>query len=259
MSEKNMIETAFERGVAAGPERWIEGVPYLVNPLTGKPEGLEHLLLEPVRVNTHRTFQTTAGFVAYVARFKEPESSLYLKGQVVIAEIDHANEKTGVLALGGHTAQIAYEHTTAMKGWIQNNGKHLSQQEFADLLEERAVDIVHPDSAEMIEIAQALHITKNSAVTSVTRQGVNHHITFSDEQKVKAGNDADIPSRFELRLRPFLGSDVTIELAARLRVSMSSGKPTFVYELQDYKERLLETLRVQVAAIADAVGLPGYI
>ena len=216
------------------------------------------MLLTPIRKKEARKFRTTADFVAYVNRFKEAESSIYASGWTVEAELDHRGP-AGELVHGEHTATINYEPTAALKRWIDSNKQDLSQQAFADLLEERAVDIVVPDSASMIEVAQTLHVSRNSAVTSVTRQGANHHLVFSNEQKVRTANDADIPSRFEIRLKPFLGSDATVELGARLRVSMRSDKPAFIYELQDYQDRMLETLRVQVAGIAEATGLPASI
>jgi len=251
-------QTAFNLGLASAPERSLEGVPYVINPITGSPASLEHLLLTPIRKKDARKFRTTADFIAYVNRFKEGESSIYASGWTVEAEIDHRGP-AGTLVHGDHTASIVYETTTALKRWLESNAKELTQQAFADLIEERAVDVVVPDSASMIEIAQTLHVSRNSAVTSVTRQGANHHLVFSNEQKVRTANDADIPSRFEIRLRPFLGSDATVELDARLRVSMRSDKPAFIYELQDYQDRMLETLRVQVAMIAEATGLPAYI
>lgn len=256
-------EAAFRMGIAASPERWLDptgpkSVPYIVNPITGTPESLEHLLLKPVRKSDCRKFQSTLGFIDYVNRFKEKESSIYLSGHSVIAELDHRNAE-GDLAAGHHKAVIEYSPTTAFKRWTENNLQELSQVKFADLLEERGCDITKPESASMIEIAQALHITKNSAVSSVTRQGVNHHITFSDEQKVRGGNDADIPSVFELHLVPFMGSAVTLQLKARLRVSMKSDKPAFIYELQDLQERILEALDTQVNEIAKATKLPAYI
>ncbi|MFZ4778070.1 MAG: DUF2303 family protein [Terrimicrobiaceae bacterium] len=259
MSEKiTETQAAYQLGLIAAGERHIELHPYLVNSITGAPESLEKLLPAPIRKKEHRQFRITADFVSYLNRFKGPESSIYVSGWTVLAEIDHRNSN-GELVWGDHSAQITFEPTTAMKRWIDSSGKALSQQDFADLIEERAGDISHPDSASMLEIAQALHVTKNSAVSSVTRQGVNHHITFSDEQKVRGGNDADIPSRFEIRLKPFIGSQAVLELGARLRVSMRSEKPMFVYELQDYQERMLETIHEQVSEIAQATELPAYI
>lgn len=251
-------QSVYQMGITAGGERTLEMHPYLINPITGEPVSMEKFMQKPLRKRDHRGFQRTEDFIAYVNRFKKENSSIYVDGLAVIAELDHCADVTAPV-WGDSSAKIAFAMTTGMKRWLDNSGKELGQTQFADLLEERAVDIVNPDSATMIEIAQALHVAKNSAVSSVIRQGVNHHITFSDEQKVRGGNDADIPSLFEIRLRPFLGSKAVIELGARLRVTIRSDKPAFVYELKDYQERILETLHEQVAEISEKIGLPAYI
>lgn len=254
----------FLAGLASTLEvREILGIPHLFNPLTGAAESLEHLLPRPLRDKTQRELLTVESFNEYVKRFKQPSSSIYTKknsgGYVIIAEIDHRTETE--TAWHSHSAAIGLKYSEPLQRWIELNKRQLSQDKFADLLEERALDIKSPSAAEILELAQSLHVTRNLSVKSMVRSNRSaNSISFNQDQSLKAGRDGnlELPTSFIIDIEPFARHREHCQIKALLRPRIEDDKPVFTYELQLVEESIEEALGVILNAIGIQTSLPVY-
>ncbi len=252
------FDSAFEKGIASNPLLEIEGHPFFINPKTGERNSLESYLKHPLRRTVSRSMETVTSFEEYVNRFKQSESSIYVEGLIICAQIDHSSN-IGKLSWGDHTAKVMLRFTEEWEHWAKMHKVRLSQEGFADLLETRAADIVKPESAAMLEIARELHVTNNSAASSYLRSGSNHSLTFTSEKKATSKDGLEIPSRFEIRLRPFINSHSVVTLAVRLKVHISSDHPVFIYELQDLEETIYGAKKSILDGIEKSTELPVYL
>ncbi len=235
----------------------IQGHPFIFNPLTGEIKSLENLLSAPLRQKISRPLFTVCDFIAYVNRFKRPETTVYCTDGLITAVIDHRG--TEAPTWDDHAVTVKIDRSEPLLRWLEKNKKPLSQEEFADFLEERALEIVVPQAAEILELVQELHVTKNSSVRSSVRNNGRHSIAFNQDQQIKgAGGGVDLPTSFEIRIEPFKRQKVTTDIRALLRVKLREEKPVFVFDLQRVEERLEQALGEITETISDLTKLPVY-
>lgn len=253
----------FQAGLASAVRiEEILGVPHLINPVTGEAKSFEHLLTKPARRATNRALQTIDSFNEYLKRFKKPDSSIYVKresaGFVIIADIDHRSETE--LAWDDHKVSVSLQYSEALSRWLGNSKRTLSQEDFADLLEERSREITSPDAAEILELAQSLHITRNLSVKSLVRANrANNTIAFNQEQSLKGGDGTvDLPTKFTIHLEAFARHRTMATFDVLLRPRVREDKPVFVYELQNVEETIEVALDSILHGIGSQTALPIY-
>lgn len=264
LEQLNTIPTdagaGFLAGVAAEIKQdEIKGHPFIFNPLTGEVKSLEHLLPAPLRRPLSQPLFTCADFIAYVNRFKRPETSIYCTDALIVAAIDHRGPDS--LTWSDHSVTLKIDRSESLLRWLEKNKKPLTQEEFADFLEERALEVVVPQAAEILELVQELHVTKNSAVKSSIRSNGKHSVAFNSDQQIKGGsgyNSVDLPTSFEIRIEPFKRQEVTTEIRALLRVKLREEHPVFVFDLQRVEERLEQSLGEITESIKEQTKLPVY-
>lgn len=150
-----------------------------------------------------------------------------------------------------HRLQYVVQKTDAWKAWTALNGKMLPQVDFAEHIENRAIDIFDPSPAEMLEIAQHFQAKTNvdfesgELLSSGERQ-----LTYVETTNAKAGQKGhlDIPSVITLQLRPFEGADV-YALKARFRYRIAGGNLALGYVLERPEDILREAFEDVVKAV----------
>lgn len=197
--------------------------------------------LEKFRDTPDRFRGTTAlhdpeSFIKAVTEFETTRSHVYasLKSVKFVAVFNDASGKgeTGA-GWGDHTAELTLQHTPEWKHWTTHDGALLSQVQFAEHIEDGLLEIVEPEAAEMLELAQTFH-----AKTGVDFKSSNildsgeRQFLYEETTTATAGRKGDItvPKEFVLALRPFEGSDV-YKVQARLRHRLSADGLKLGYRL----------------------------
>jgi uncharacterized protein YfdQ (DUF2303 family) len=208
-------------------------------------------LLESKAENPRRKRATvgiyeTASFIDYVNRHKTAGAThLFGKatelGGSFTAVLDyHEAEKTDGKPLPGwgqHTAKLTLEVTPEWARWVGNNTKLIGQEAFAEFIEDNMNDIVTPDAASVLEIAQGLQGRKNVQFKSGKnlRDGsiqLEYIETIEVQGAANRRDDAfKMPEKIQLGIVPFVGAEgVYIEARLRFRIG-SDGKLSFAYIL----------------------------
>lgn len=139
----------------------------------------------------------------------------------------------------------------AWKAWIHNDGKLLSQQEFAEHIEDRAIDVVQPAAADMLELSQTFQATMGVDFESAQQlSSGERRLTYRETVDAKAGRvgQLEIPQTFTLGLTPFEGAD-PYRVVARLRYRIADGNLRIGYKL----ERPTDVLREAFQGVVDDV------
>lgn len=206
---------------------------------------------EPVRKTGHVQLTEAPSFSYYVNDHKiDRETTLWANrdsGTVIAVLNDHVKDDVEA-GWGDHRATLTLRQTPAWKAWISVSGKFLSQAEFAELLEDRAGDVVTPDHATFLEVASSIEGTKDVAFKSAARDD-NGEIQFRYEETItaragQAGN-LSIPSRIELALSPYEGQD-PFKVTARFRHRLVDG----TIRLGVVLDRPEDVLRTAFSAVA---------
>mgnify|MGYP001766930482 CR=1 FL=1 len=208
------------------------------------------------KVGTYQVHDADS-LIAYLAKHCDSASEVW--ADVVGAKI------TGVLDAHfadearneKHRVVYGVEYTTAWKAWTAADGRLLDQHQFAELIEERAVDVVTPSGADMLEIAQTFKATIGVSVESSKRlSDGQRQFEYREQVDAKAGKAGrmEIPETFVLGLRPFEGADA-FKVTARLRYRLADGVLRIGYKLDRpedvIREAFLSVVQKVQAGVAD--------
>lgn len=212
---------------------------------SGSITSLERFADHPRRKRAVVTLYEIASFIAYVNRHKIAGHTHLFgaaneAGGSFTAIIDYHGDESdpdSPAQWGEHRVVGELVTTPEWKRWIANNGKILSQEAFAEYIEDNLLDIKTPDAADILEIAQGLQGRK----TVTFKSGKNLRdgsIKFEYSEDVLVNGSASrrddsfkVPEKFVLSIVPFIGGN-GVEIEARLRFRIGDGgKLSFAYIL----------------------------
>lgn len=164
----------------------------------------------------------------------------------------------GTANWGNHTATLNLRVTPEWLRWLSNNNRLFTQVDFAEFIEDNLADILKPDAAEILDIAQFL-VGKKTVTFKSGRNLSNGAVQLEYSEQIDATSRKDdsmqVPSRIVLGLAPFVGAPVA-QISARLRFRIGqNGLLSFQYVL-DRPFKILEAgFNAAVAEIEKGTGL----
>jgi uncharacterized protein YfdQ (DUF2303 family) len=181
-------------------------------------------------------------FVAYVRKHELPQTEVWadLVGTKIVAVINAHTESVvdeadeGAAGHGDHRAILAVRKTDAWEAWTALDRKSMWQQQFAEHIEDRAIDIVKPTGAEMLELAQSFQAKQGVEFESSKRLSSGEsQLVYKETVAAKAGQrgQLDIPAQIELALTPFEGAPA-YKVTARFRYRIKDGHLALSYALE---------------------------
>lgn len=186
----------------------------------------------PSRAKAKRTVTDAASFVAYLARHSTEATEVYADTpeSSVVAVIDSHTGANLPAGWEGHKLSLSLVKTIPWLAWTQsdlgtNNRAWFTQAEFAEFIEARALDVVDPDHARLIEIATTFEAKSNADFGSAVRLD-NGEVKFeyTETTTAKAGSKGslDIPKTLKLAIRPYIGGPI-YHVFAQFRYRVNSG------------------------------------
>jgi len=207
----------------------------------------EGLLPAPRRKKGTYQVETVEALSAYAREHQDPERTTVWvaeAGDMVTAVFnDNGPTEPG---WGDHRAVLSLRLTDEWLHWTRLNDQLVSQEQFAQHVEDGLPEIVEPDGADLLELAQHFYATTAASFRSVQRlRDGSVKASYDEEVTASAGHsgEMEIPGTFRLAVAPYLGEE-TYDLTARLRYRLDRGKLSIGY-------RLLRPDDVRRAALAD--------
>lgn len=218
----------------------------------GEIKSLENELLEnkPKRQRARVALYAVESFIDYIERYKTVKNSIIFGeaselGGSFKSIIDYHGEGAG---WGEHTVSLTLKTTPEWARWLGMNNKQLTQEQFAEFIEDNAPDIVNPAAADLLDMVTLLQGTKTVQFKS-GKTGATE-LLYSEQIAESTGRRDDkmqLPNFIIVRLTPFVGC-AGADITARLRFRISeSGKLTFTFVL-DRPFKVLEAAFNAVAA-----------
>ena len=236
------IEKLLEQGRASVGYQEVGGgrIPFVVIPADHKVESLEKFVFndhqdKPDRIKQRVTVHDAESFIEYHTLFSDVNSRVFAdetKNSVHGILDYHGAGSDGAPRWGQHRVQLVLRHSTEWQVWTGSNNKQKSQLEFAEFLEQYAVNIIKPDPAHMIEVAKDLQATTEVEFGSALRQNdgtVRWKYTETTTATVGAGT-LQVPERFVVRIPVFVGGP-SVDLDALLRYKIKDAKLLLSYTL----------------------------
>jgi len=266
MSEDNdtqaVIDTAY---TAAGPKA-IDGSKALWSVLV--PEGYEHVLVDvenamrphmptPLRKRGSVALTTPASLSQYVNAHKLDGTEVYAdwrQRRATAVINDHDGASAG---WGDHRATLTLQATPEWTAWAALDGKYLPQTDFAEHIIATTADIVDPDAADLLEMAETFTATQSVQFKSGSRlqngQRQLIYVETIDAQAGPAGN-VTIPESILLKLAPFDGAE-PVAMGARVRYRINGGDLRIGYVLDRPDLVLREAFATVMAGVESETGI----
>lgn len=170
-------------------------------------------------------------------------------------------ETVGVAGWGEHRVSLKLETTPEWARWVANNAKFMSQEAFAEFIEDNLNDINTPDGATILEMSQGLQGTKSVNFKS-GKNLKDGAIKFEYVETVLVQNTTNqrndsftVPDKFQLLIVPFVGANgVFVEARLRFRIGQD-GKLTFAYILNRPYKIIEEAFALARGEIEENTGL----
>lgn len=247
---------------ALAPKQVEPGSIYLVATADGEIETVDLTGPEFTGRLERKTGTTTVrdadSFLTYYAKHHDDNTEVYsdVEKLTVTAVLD-AHQADGA-RFGGHRLHLALRKTKAWDEWTNLDGKLLTQDQFANFLEDHLPNLVEPDAATMLEIAQSIKATTKAEFQSSSRlQSGERKFAFVEDTKASAGAKGDlaIPETFRIAVPPFEGADA-YSMTARFKYRIDRGQLALGFKLEQPEERAKAAFADVLAAIAEGVGTP---
>lgn len=218
-------------------------------------ERRQALAATPLRKKGAVAVHTAEALVDYVVRHHDASTEVWSDSETarIFAVLNgNAIDEPGH---SDHTALLTLRKTDAWKAWEAASGKLGSQVALAELIEERAVDVVNPSSAVLLEVAQTFKGARSADFESSHRLSTGEvSFVYREQVAASAGKKGElaIPETFELALAPYEGSP-TYKVIARLRYRISEGSLAIGFVLERPKDVLLAAFNDVRAEVENGV------
>ncbi|MCV2395951.1 YfdQ family protein [Actinotalea sp. M2MS4P-6] len=216
----------------------------------------QHLAETPLRKTGLVILHTATSLVAYINRH-------HTEGTEVWADVERSairavinGNATNTPGHGDHIATLMLRKTPSWLAWEKASGQMGSQVRLAELIEDRAIDIVKPASADLLEVAQTFKAARSVDFESSQRLSTGEvAIVYREQVDAKAGRKGEltIPETFELALVPYEGSP-TYKVTARLRYRIAEGQLSIGFVLdrpEDVLRAAFDDIAVEVESGID--------
>lgn len=231
-----------------------------------KDERIEAVSNPDVLVETTEA-QDVATFVALVNRFARPESTLFYNRQSgeITAILDYHGPASVEGPLGAsrglkrHRVTLTRHSTPEWTAWHGIHKKPLTQAQFAEFLEARAGECRVPTAAEMLELARSFEAVSNSEFASGVRLSngdtqLVFKATTAATMRNAEGGRVDVPSEFEILVRPWYGAE-PMSMRALFRYRVQDGAVRFsVVFMPEPAEALQVAVEAEAQRIAELSG-----
>jgi len=212
----------------------------------------------PRFISANRSVVDAKSFIAYYNRFNIPETLVIAspKGKYVMAQFDYGTRETA--RASKHTLRLELQRSDDYVKWLtaglEPMGRSLmSQEKFADFIDDMKHTVVEPSSAEMVDLAQSLILhTEQVMGGPINRSNGSFNLSFSENTTThsKAGV-VIVPEKIIICLAPWYGSKPR-DIIVNLKVRKGESGPMFgvTIDQQDKMEadafnEILDTLKAE--------------
>lgn len=184
----------------------------------------------PDRIEQSVILHDADGFVAYVNTFKSAHTRLFAepgflsetKQARIIALLDyHAPGSKGDLCT--HVAAFTLRYSEQWKRWHAACREALTQEAFADFVEENMADIREPSAASLLDVINNFKAVRKVAYSSVKAR-VSGSFTIGHEDATEMQGQVTLPEKFKLGIPVFFrGTLFGVGVWLRYRVGGQGG------------------------------------
>ena len=253
MADKTEFEAERDMAIASGAMDQDSG--FVVIPDGYNLQSIEQYQERPNRIEETHRLTSAKSFADYLTRFATESMLLTAstdKAQMY-AVIDY-HEGDGSPRHGTHKAVYVARKTDKIAAWLSMCTKALGQIEFGLFLEERAVDVIQPEAAAIMEMVMQFEATKKVEFKSSQRLADgSRQFSYVEENQARGG--LTLPDKIIIRAPIYQGMEPQ-DIKFLLRYRINEGSLKFIIEMHDKDEVLREAFERCVDAVQHDVKPP---
>lgn len=204
------------------------------------------------------TVRDAASFLTYYTKHHDENTEVYSDvEQLSVTAVLDAHQ-TNSPRFGTHRLVLGLRRTKAWAEWLNLDGQLVDQDRFANFLEDHLPNLVDPDAATMLEIAQSIKATTKAQFQSSSRlQSGERKFVFTEDTTTSAGarGDLAIPETFKIAVPPFEGADA-YSMTARFKYRLNGSTLTLGFKLEQPEERAKAAFADILGAISEGINTP---
>jgi uncharacterized protein YfdQ (DUF2303 family) len=240
MNDQNNTQAAIEAGKQLASKQFTVNKTELML----VPEGFSVQVLpgqdKPRYVGEHIQHETAESFLQYYALNATYNTAIFLKSATNTFtaifnyhEFKPEGEAETLPNWCDHKSSFELKLTPEWDSWQKNNGRKMSQEDFAEFITNNLEEIIDPPGAQMLEIATSLQAkTKVNFSKAIKLSNGQTSLEYSEEINGTAGpkGDIKIPEEFTIGMRLFKGAEA-YQMKARLKYRIETARLIMWYEL----------------------------
>ena len=246
MADKTEFEAQRDSHMASAA--MDEGVGFIVIPDGYFLQSVEKYQDRPNRITTDHKFVSAKSFSEYLTRFATESMMLTASSDKaqMYAVIDY-HEGDYAARHGTHKATYTARKTDKIKAWLSMCSELLGQIDFGLFLEERAVDVIQPEAAAIMEMVMTFEAIKKVEFKSSSRlSDGSRQFTYVEDNQTRGG--ITLPDHIIIRAAVYEGMEPQ-DIKFMLRYRINDGSLRFFIEMHDKQEVLLEAFKRCVDAV----------
>lgn len=223
----------------------------------------QRLALHPLRAKGSYSVVDPGSFIAYMEKHAGPESEMWAdpKACRIVGVINAHAGATLLPGHGDHRVTLGLVTSHQWQVWTAQDGKWLERQAFAEFIEDNAIDVVTPDSATMVEVAEGFHASTSAEFKDAQRL-TSGEVKFRYEETINAAaghnGELEVPTEFTLAIPIFEGTD-PIEVRAKFRYRLRTGNVTLGFKLERPYDLIRGAFQDAANVIDDSLPNPMFI
>lgn len=241
---------------------------------------LDHYRTAPERRTGCASVTTLASFIDLVNRHSDEHSVVFAAtnwpNPSLIGIIDY-HQTDGTARFCKHRILYEFPLTDEFKAWAAQDGKAMTQAEFAAFIEEHAPELTNPTTeerkefgpdglfrteiatpAKLIELSRGLQVNVEAKVKNAqTLQSGEGELIFVEEHLNSKGQKLTVPGLFMVAMPAFVDG-APVRVPARLRYRVREGSVVWFYQLFRWKQILRDRVVDDLAVVVKETALPAY-
>jgi uncharacterized protein YfdQ (DUF2303 family) len=214
----------------------------------------------PRRVTGTITVTDTRSWLAYFDKYGDDSSEVF--GDVHTSSVTallNAPSGPDVPEFADHRLVLGLSHSPAWLAWVRANNTWMTQTAFAEHLEDRQPDLVEPDAATMLELAQSFQATSGVQFESGSSlHSGQRRFKYMETVEGRAGTRGElaIPTSITIQVPVWRGVAIVVPMTARFRFRAESSGLKLGYVLDRLEDTLDAAWTSLLGELTEALPVP---
>jgi uncharacterized protein YfdQ (DUF2303 family) len=212
-----------------------DSMPFVIVPNDHQGILLEHLQECPTSIRQRVKFDSLKSFLGYISEFKTSSTKIFVDRKALYAKAVFDYHEAGLPEWGRHCATLQFSHSENWRIWENSDRTVLSQDKFAEFIDENRFDIAaptenegdpaagNPKSSDLLKLIGDLESTVKMTFASKFSTASGRAVGYSEEAGGIKGT-LEIPESIVLGLKVYDCLEKKYPVTIRLNCRVPTNK-----------------------------------